>query len=235
MEIKITVPTSLSEIPLKDYQQFMKVAKDKDQDDLFIRQKMVQIFCHIPLLAVTKMKRKDFNSVVATLIEVLDEKPKHKDVFKMGGVEYGMIPSLDEDMTMGEFVDLDSYMKDWQEFHKAMAVLYRPIKARKGERYRIEKYEGNEDHIEEMVNAPMDVTMGAIIFFWNLSTQLLTVTPKYLQRRLMENPKAAEVLEKNGVGISTFTDSLAEVCLRLEMLLPYTWERPYSISPMRKS
>ena len=41
----------------------------------------------------------------------------------MRGVEYGFIPNLD-DMSFGEYVDLDTYIGDWQNIHRAMAVLY---------------------------------------------------------------------------------------------------------------
>ena len=45
-------------------------------------------------------------------------------------VEFGFIPKLDN-ISLGEFVDLDSYMSDWDNMHKAMAVLYRPVTFRK--------------------------------------------------------------------------------------------------------
>ena len=59
----------------------------------------------------------------------------------MGGVEYGFIPVLD-DMTLGEYVDLDENFTDWDKMHKAMSVLFRPIKLKKGDRYQIEEYDG---------------------------------------------------------------------------------------------
>jgi hypothetical protein len=58
----------------------------------------------------------------------------------MDGVEYGFIPNLD-DMSFGEYVDLDTYLGDWQNIHRAMAVLYRPIREKRGERYNIVPYE----------------------------------------------------------------------------------------------
>lgn len=227
MKIDVNVPTSLSEIKLEDYQKFIKISKEsKDEDDLFIRQKMVQIFCNIPLLAVLKMNRKDFMSISSTLAGVLSEKPKLKTIVDIGGEEYGFIPNIDKDLSLGEFVDLDSYMKDWDSFHKAMNVLYRPVKLKKGGRYTIKDYQGDERMANVMLSMPMDVCMGAVIFFWTLNKQLLTITPKYLQRHLAKNPQAAQALEQNGVGISTFTNSLTEACLRLEMLLPYTLAQP---------
>ena len=44
MKIDITLPTSLTEIPLIRYQKFMEM-KDKSNDEEFIAQKTIQIFC----------------------------------------------------------------------------------------------------------------------------------------------------------------------------------------------
>lgn len=224
MELNITVPTSLKDIKLSDYQKFLKIAKGND-DDMFIRQKMVQIFCHIPLLAVTKIKRKDFTIISNTILEVLQEKPKLTTITEIKGVRYGFIPNLSDDMTLGEFVDLDNYMKDWNDFHKAMSVLYRPIATERKGKYTINEYNTEESNSSVMLDMNMEVVMGAVVFFWTLSNQLLKITPKYLQQLLRKNPKAAEALEKNGVGISTFTNSLEEACSRLTLLLPYTLAR----------
>jgi hypothetical protein len=234
MKLEITVPESLKEISLKDYQTFVKVAQS-DSDETFIRQKMIQIFCHVPLLAVTKMKHKDFQQISGHLSNIIKEQPSLTPIIEIEGKPYGFIPSLQEDMTVGEFTDLDGFMKDWKDFHKAMAVLYRPTKIQRKGKYQIIDYEPSEERNALMLNLSMDVVMGAVLFFWSLSAQLLKITPKSLERQLRKNPKSAAALEKNGVGISTFITSLEEVCLRLETLLPYTLGLRYYSSHTKKS
>ena len=49
MKLELVIPTSLSEIPLMHYQKYMVVASNKDNSDLFISQKMIEIFCGIEL------------------------------------------------------------------------------------------------------------------------------------------------------------------------------------------
>ena len=55
MEIQVKVPTSLNEIPLKHYVDFLNVQKGSN-DDEFIAQKMIEIFCGIRLTDVAKIK-----------------------------------------------------------------------------------------------------------------------------------------------------------------------------------
>ncbi len=48
MKVDLLLPTSLSEIPLSRYQDFIAM-KEKSNDEEFIAQKMIQIFCNIKL------------------------------------------------------------------------------------------------------------------------------------------------------------------------------------------
>ena len=49
MKIDITLPTGLNEIPLLRYQKFIEM-KEKSNDEEFIAQKTIQIFCGIELV-----------------------------------------------------------------------------------------------------------------------------------------------------------------------------------------
>ena len=60
MRIEINVPSSISEIPLMNYQKFLKVQKNSN-DEEFIAQKMIEIFCGIELKEVVKMKLNSIN------------------------------------------------------------------------------------------------------------------------------------------------------------------------------
>ena len=81
--------------------------------------------------------------------------------FTVNDIEFGFIPSLDE-MTFGEYVDIDTYIKDWKQMHKAMAVLYRPIEAKYDDRYNIVAYDGEETDI--MKDMPLSVCFSSIVF-----------------------------------------------------------------------
>ena len=125
MNIEINVPTSLNEITLGQYQKFLKVAQE-NQEGSFLNAKMIEIFCGIPLSDSYKLKMSSVSAIVDILTEMLNETPKHIDKFTLNGTQYGFIPDLDE-MSLGEYVDLDGNASDWQKMHIAMNVLYRPI------------------------------------------------------------------------------------------------------------
>jgi len=59
MKLELVIPTSLSEIPLMHYQKYMVVASNKDNSELFISQKMIEIFCGIELKNVVNIKLSD--------------------------------------------------------------------------------------------------------------------------------------------------------------------------------
>jgi hypothetical protein len=132
MEVKIKVPNHLSEIPLHKYQQFQKVLdvnQDSGMSDIFIQEKMLQIFCDLPLSDALKYRKGDIDNITNIITGTLEQKPDLVRTFKIGDTEFGFIPKL-EDMTFGEYIDLDNYIGDVKNLHKAMAVLYRPIKTK---------------------------------------------------------------------------------------------------------
>jgi hypothetical protein len=211
MKFEISIPTELNEIKLSQYQAFLKMAKDND-DMEFMNQKMVQTFCNIDLKDVAEIKYKDVLQITASLGKMFDV-TSHRFInrFKLGGVEFGFIPDLDE-MTFGEYTDLDSYIGDWDNMHKAMAVLFRPI-TKKGlnNTYEIEKYNGSITYSDVMKHAPLDVVFGANVFFYNLGRELLKSTMNYLENnKQMQTILQQHNLENDGVGIHQSMDLLRE-------------------------
>ena len=222
MKLEISIPTELNEIKLSQYQAFLKIAKDND-DMEFLNQKMVQTFCNIDLKDVAEIKYKDVLEITASIGRMFNVQ-SHKFInrFKLGGVEFGFIPDL-EDMTFGEYTDLDSYIGDWDNMHKAMAVLFRPIK-KKGlnNTYEIEKYNGSITYSEVMKHAPLDAVFGANVFFYNLGNELLKSTMTYLENnKEIQTILQQHNLESGGVGIAQSMQSLKETLQDLIELPSY--------------
>ena len=198
MKLDLLLPTSLSEIPLSRYQQFIKT-KEASNDDEFIAQKMIQIFCGIDLKDVGKIKMKHLNELIAHFTKVFSEKPKLIRQFKIKNIEFGFIPKLDE-ITFGEYVDLEHHLQNWKTYHKAMAVMYRPIKEKHGNTYTIVNYEPNEDMQDLMKFAPLDVAISSSVFFWTLGSELLNLTINYLQNELKTMTSSSTAKDNNLVN-----------------------------------
>jgi hypothetical protein len=92
--------------------------------------------------------------------------------FKIKDQEFGFIPDLEE-MSYGEFVDLDTNISDWENMHKAMAVLFRPIERKRGDKYTIIPYHGTHEFSDFMKFMPLDVALGAVVFFLSFRERLI--------------------------------------------------------------
>ena len=101
--------------------------------------------------------------------------------------------------------------------HKAMSVLYRPIKYKKGHKYNIEPYNGMNERLKQM---PLDVVFSAMVFFYNLNNELIQTILNYLQKETSKlTTQQRERLEASGVGINQSMELLKEMLPSL-MRLP---------------
>ena len=216
--IELNVPKSLRGVDLEQYQKYLKVLdieEGSDDNDL-LNLKAIEIFCGISYEDALKLKLSDFGFILQHINELFKEKPGLTQRFSMIGtdgveIEFGFIPKLD-DISLGEYVDLDSYLTDWGNMHKAMSVLYRPVVFKKGDRYRIEEYRGSDRYSDIMKTMPVDIAMGAVVFFYRLGNSLSSHILGSLQQELKDNKTSLlkQTLEENGVGISQFMQSLKE-------------------------
>ena len=183
MKYKIKVPTHLGEITLKQYQKMASKGENITNEDL------VSIFCNISLDDVLQLPMNVYEEVLLTLSEVLSKTESNNELirtFKLSGTQYGMIPNLEE-ITYGENKDMTAYLGDWSTMHLAMTVLFRPIeKSNSNNQYSISKYKGTGEHKEVMEHMPLDIVLGAQLFFYSLTKALLNAIPNYLERVVVQ-------------------------------------------------
>jgi hypothetical protein len=215
MKANINVPTELNEITLKQYQKFLKV-QNSSKDNNFIQSKMIEIFCRIKTQDALNIKLSDADRIATLITNMFEEKPDLVKSFYLGGVEYGFVPDLDE-ITLGEYIDLDTYMGDWDNIHTAMNVLYRPIKQKLGDKYLIEDY--NVETKDLLLQMPMDAVFGSIIFFYHLGIDLSKTMMNYLENKEEKQLLQELGFQKSGDGIRAFTDSLQEILHDLKISL----------------
>lgn len=204
MKLDIYVPSSLDDITLEQYQKFHKISDGKESNN-FINQKMVEIFCNIDLKEIVKIKYTSLNKVLRHIDNLFKKKSKFKRSFVLNGVHYGFIPKLDE-MTFGEYIDLDNYFSDWNTMDKAMSVLFRPITYKDKDKYLIEEYKGIKNNMKKM---PLSVVMSTIIFFYSLSRDLSVNILKSLQSQ-KDNIQLNQTLLGNGAGINLYMELVEE-------------------------
>jgi len=201
MNFKLNIPESLNEVTLSQYQKWVKII-DEEKISTFFQQKMIEIFCNSELKKILQMKVKDVDEVTSNIDNLFNEKPLFVPTFNLGEIEFGFIPQLDE-MTFGEYIDLDNYLTSWDTMHKAMSVLFRPILHKRKGKYVIEDYKGSDTYnLSEM---PLNVVMGALVFFCNLRNELQKHILNYLKtQNEVEIPQGLKDSLKNGIGINPY-------------------------------
>ena len=211
MKLEIVIPTSLSEIKLGQYIKFLSIVEQNEASD-FLQDKMIQIFCNVELKYISQFKRKQIIDIVSIINNLFGTIPALKNRFTLNGIEYGFIPNLDE-ISQGEYIDLENYFNEPKDLNKAMAVMFRPIVTELKDKYTIEPYEGSIVYAEKMLDAPLDVVLSARVFFYHLGNELLKSTLTYLE----EKPQIQTILNKHNLD-NDGDGTLQSMHLHKEML-----------------
>jgi len=210
-KVKIIVPNSLAEVTLGQYQNYLKSVEklNPEKDAKLINKKLIEHFCGINEDLVDKVAYRDVAKVVNVISSAFEKEYELVQLFKLLDVPMGFIPKLD-DMSLGEYVDVENFLGDWQNMHRAMAVLYRPVNFRKKERYTIADYSPSDEISHLMKEMPLNVVMGCMVFFYRLGMELSQATLTYIRKTVKKDTTSGlkEALEKNGDGINQFMHSL---------------------------
>ena len=127
MKVEVYIPDTFSEITLGQYQKYLKI-QSENEDENFLAIKMIEIFCGLRGDTIMAMKANSIKDVTMILTDMFNEKPQLVKEFKIGRT-YGFIPKL-EDMSFGEYIDLDTYIGDMDNLHRAMNVLIQTYKTK---------------------------------------------------------------------------------------------------------
>ena len=206
-EFDISIPTSIKAIKLRQWQEYAKILdKNKGQEDSdFVKLKMLNIFCGLDMNKARDLQLSTFDSIIDHINSLFGNIPDRIHQFTLRGtdnveVTFGLIPNLDK-MSYGEFLDLEKYLFDDKELHRAMAVLYRPLITGKGkDRYLIHKYKGTDELAEVMKDTPIDAVLSSRVFFYRLAKKLSLYTMDSTLQQLQEKREKDldKHLEENG-------------------------------------
>jgi len=197
--MELTIPTKLSEIPLYQMVEYNSLGKMSPSEKTM---KALSIFLNVSEKELAKFPLAVVNKAISHVQNILNETPDFHKQFTHKGIKYGFIPNLD-DITTGEFIDIENYQKNPADMWKLISVLYRPItKEGQGHRYLIETYKGNVN--EQLKDVPSDIAYGALVFFCNLGIDLLTYTLKSLKTE-MEAQTNRDSVKSGGGSLSSIS------------------------------
>ena len=200
------LPNSLQEITIDKYLKAIDIINNEDID-LSVMLQVLNLFTDKTFENLLDYPITELEKNYQKIVSVLNEKSTFQKTFLLDGKEYGFIPNL-EQMKSGEYIDLTNNLG--KDILASMAVMYRPITRKFKDVYDIEKYKGT-DNKEIFKNAPISVYLGAQVFFWNLTNDLLKLMPQFLEQELTEEQKSD--LEKNGVGLSQLSELVENIDL----------------------
>jgi len=179
---------SLLDLTIEDYLMITSL-NGKDED--FIKKEMLRYF-NLGHLSITEV-----DLFMNNLGNVLKTDAKFIQRFELDGVEYGFIPNLDT-ITAAEWIDIDNYQREQKDIHRLLSILYRPVVKRfnwfglfnKGN-YSIKPYEGTT---EKLRKAPLEVYLGAMVFFYLLNKKLLISSSIYTQTQMIQTVRKDKTL-----------------------------------------
>ena len=215
MKLKIQIPTQLSEINLDQYQKYLK-AIDETESEYKLGSKMIEIFCNLDAKAVRQMKMSDAERVAKIINDMFEKKPPLMHSFYLNSKEFGFIPDLNN-ISFGEYIDLDTHISNWDNMHLAMNVLYRPVKDKIQDKYLIEDYD--LDRKDELLEMPMSAVMGSIFFLFRLGRDLSRTMASYLEKESKVDLTAFLTFQENMDGFNQYMHSLKGVLKDLKISL----------------
>jgi len=199
MKLKVTLPESIAEVTLDQYQKFYKLTGREDLSELNFNKRKIAIFTELNFNQVGKIPHKDYKEILEQIDKAIDRTYGFEQRFFIEDVEFGFIPNLDK-ITTGEFVDLSKWGVEIKNLHRVMAILFRPIVVKDSfKNYQIAGYNGTDEFGELMRRTPMHIVNGALDFFYNLAKELRVDIQRFTSRELVRESKRQAIL-KSGTG-----------------------------------
>jgi len=199
-----SIPTSLDEITVEQYIKYQEIINIPDLDSRALAIGTIAVFCNLSTDEVKLIPYKEFKETLEQIDKTLNSEAVFIPIYE----NLGFIPNLDE-ISAGEYIDLDTYSVEYKDYHRFLAVCYRPITKKGIAGYLIEEYKGTDETANDMLKKPLSLLLGAQVFFWNLKKDLFSSILQSLKNPLTKQQSEAD-LETNGDGIRQYMLLLEE-------------------------
>lgn len=198
---KYELPTSWSEVSLEQYSKLMIALENDSSNEIEAVIKTLEALVGIDVSTLSKVPLKYLKTAYAELSTLTATMPSTelKRIIDVDGTAYGFIPDFDA-LTFGEFCDLDNYLQDsWNNLDKILAILYRRVIKREGDKYKIEPY--SLDDIKERRelfknNLSIDTIYGSLVFFYTIGSKHISTMLSYLEEENKVLRKRKSIREK---------------------------------------
>ena len=210
--MKLKIPKTLSDITLEQAQKVLLIDQNPDMEDFPKMVHSVAIMTGLTPHEIGQVHLVDLENVYNRIFSMIEggglEAPLRRHVSYLGR-EYAFIEDV-RDMETGAFVDIDEMVKGdkyAENLHKIMAVLYRPVEAKIGKRYKLTSYvkEHPKDREERQAvflkHMTLDVVRGAAGFFLAVMMRCLDISDNSFPAQRV----GKEVTAILGDGITSFT------------------------------
>jgi hypothetical protein len=190
----------LSDITVEQFIKLAQIEETFKEDETRMSVEIAKLF-----FPKNDLKVKELKEFSDNLKKALETEPRFVQRFKHNGIEYGFIPNLEE-ISTGEYIDLDNYQRSKETYHKMLSILYRPIVKSYGKLYQIEKYDGTK-YENEMKEVSCEILLGSIQFFFRLLKIMRQDSLTYSQtlvNKMMKNPLISQ-MKKDSMKDTTGT------------------------------
>ena len=155
---------------------------------------VLSVLTDMPKKLIRELAIQDVANIMSKINDLqADKKVTLKKIIEVDGKEYGFHPNLGQDLTLGEWADIETMIEQGLEdnMHNIMAILFRPILERENEAYIIAAYDGNIDvRAEKFKKMSAEQVQSALVFFWGfanaLSTSILLSSQAQLKEKLKQ-------------------------------------------------
>ena len=185
--MKLRIPTELSDITLEQAQKVLLIDQNPDIEDFPKMVHSVAIMTGKTPAEIGEVHLVDLENAYQRIFGMIEghgmDAPLQRHI-KYLGREYAFVEDI-RDMETGAFVDIDQMTKAdkyAENIHKIMAILYRPIDAKIGKRYRLKSYvKEHQSEREErqkifLKHMTFDVVRGAAGFFLLVMQKSLNIS-----------------------------------------------------------
>lgn len=195
------IPNKWNEVKLSRYMNFMNTYRE-DVSEAEQQLHLISTIVGASMDDVGDAKKSVIDGITDRLAELMANPASENLVleFEIDGVEYGFNPNLSE-LKLKEFVDLDGKLENgWQDMHKVMAILYRPIIKRHKEKYEIEDYDFRTAAKRADIFADemsVEIVNAAASFFLTIAVDYIKITQAYSKANRKQRRQHTRQMKKN--------------------------------------